>query len=299
MQAKEFFAQYAVLPLSRRGGSEGAKKNNGGVEGNCNHHHHANKENVRRSSSSIQQHQHHQPNTEIDDHADVDSRSMTMTKTISRSSIQSSPSMRSIATTAAASQHSSFSTAITMTIPNRIELISPDGKKRLKLTSWDPTPVVVDRRSMHREYVTHRTAHRTTFDDRKLIEIGQQTRRKLMKKEEQRRESEKLFLKEVIASNRRKRLSCSSNDRMMSCSCFASTLLSLQSRSDSTGSCSEPAAVEKSASTDSSNAPSPPPLGCPVDAVTSDHLISFQSLLKVSESSLYCIYDHHRSIRSS
>jgi len=30
MQAKEFFAQYAVLPLSRRGGSEGAKKNNGG-----------------------------------------------------------------------------------------------------------------------------------------------------------------------------------------------------------------------------------------------------------------------------
>ena len=299
MQAKEFFAQYAVLPLSRRGGSEGAKKNNGGVEGNCNHHHHANKENVRRSSSSIQQHQHHQPNTEIDDHADVDSRSMTMTKTISRSSIQSSPSMRSIATTAAASQHSSFSTAITMTIPNRIELISPDGKKRLKLTSWDPTPVVVDRRSMHREYVTHRTAHRTTFDDRKLIEIGQQTRRKLMKKEEQRRESEKLFLKEVIASNRRKRLSCSSSDRMMSCSCFASTLLSLQSRSDSTGSCSEPAAVEKSASTDSSNAPSPPPLGCPVDAVTSDHLISFQSLLKVSESSLYCIYDHHRSIRSS
>lgn len=296
MQAKEFFAQYAVLPLSRRGGSEGAKKNNGGVEGNCNHHHHANKENVRRRSSSIQQQQQHQPNTEIDDH---DSRSMTMTKTISRSSIQSSPSMRSIATTAAASQHSSFSTAITMTIPNRIELISPDGKKRLKLTSWDPTPVVVDRRSMHREYVTHRTAHRTTFDDRKLIEIGQQTRRKLMKKEEQRRESEKLFLKEVIASNRRKRLSCSSNDRMMSCSCFASTLLSLQSRSDSTGSCSEPAAVEKSASTDSSNAPSPPPLGCPVDAVTSDHLISFQSLLKVSESSLYCIYDHHRSIRSS
>jgi hypothetical protein len=96
-------------------------------------------------------------------------------------------------------------------------------------------------------------------------------------------------LKEVIASNRRKRLSCSSSDRMMSCSCFASTLLSLQSRSDSTGSCSEPAAVEKSVSTDSSNAPSPPPLGCPVDAVTSDHLISFQSLLKVSESWLYMI----------
>jgi hypothetical protein len=111
MQAKEFFAQFAVLPLSRRGGSEGAKKNNEEKS------HHANKE---RRSSSIQ-HQ-HQPNTEIDGHADVDARSMTMTKTISRSSMQSSPAMRSIASTAEASQHSSSSTAITMMIPNRIGL---------------------------------------------------------------------------------------------------------------------------------------------------------------------------------
>jgi len=235
MQAKECFAQYAVMPLNSRGDKD-VKKIPGRESSN-----HPDKENARRRSSQ-------QANREIDSYADGDSRSMTMV-------MSSTMSSRSTAST---TETSHWTTAN----PNRIELISPDGKKKLKLTSWDPAPII-DRRSVQRDYVTHRTAHRTTFDDSKLRELGEQTRKKLVLKEEVRRDSEKQFLKEVIASNRRKRSTTSCHLS------FTSTLLSLQSKSDYTE-CSE----SKSSS---------PPLGCSVDAVTKDHLISFQSFLKVSE----------------